>query len=136
MDTELAMNALLMAVWRGKPTDPDMVHSDQGSQLTSKDWRDFLTARRLEPSMSRRENCHDNAVAENFLQLLKRERIKRSTYAIRDDARQDFFDYIKIIVLTIEFKEIVSIDKRTIEIIKKMSARHFFIWRNNFQTST
>ena len=32
IDTELAMNALLMAVWRRKPTDPVMVHSDQGSQ--------------------------------------------------------------------------------------------------------
>ena len=31
-DTELAMNALLMAVWRRKPADPVMVHSDQGSQ--------------------------------------------------------------------------------------------------------
>ena len=35
IDTELAMNALLMAVWRRKPVDPVMVHSDQGSQFTS-----------------------------------------------------------------------------------------------------
>ena len=88
IDTELAMNALLMAVWRRKPADPVMVHADQGSQFSSKDWRDFLTAHRLTPSMSRRGNCHDNAVAESFFQLLKRERIKRTTYATRDDARQ------------------------------------------------
>lgn len=56
------MNALLMAVWRRKPTDPVMVHSDQDSQFTSKDWREFLTEHRLEPSMSRRGNCHDNAL--------------------------------------------------------------------------
>ena len=31
IDTELAMNALLMAVWRRKPADPVMVHPDQGS---------------------------------------------------------------------------------------------------------
>jgi transposase InsO family protein len=37
--------------------------------------------------MSRRGNCHDNAVAESFFQLLKRERIKRKTYATRADAR-------------------------------------------------
>ena len=96
IDTELAMNALLMAVWRRKPVEPVMVHSDQGSQFTSKDWRDFLTAHQLEPSMSRRGNCHDNAVAESFFQLLKRERIKRKTYATRDDARQDIFDYIEM----------------------------------------
>jgi putative transposase len=87
IDTELAMNALLMAVWRRKPVEPVMVHSDPGSQFTSKDWRDFLTAHRLEPSMSRRGNCHDNAVAESFFQLLKRERIKRKTYATKEDAK-------------------------------------------------
>lgn len=46
------------------------------------------------PSMSRRGNCHDNAVAESFSQLLKRERIRRKTYPTRDDARRDLFEYI------------------------------------------
>ena len=46
--------------------------------------------------MSRYGNCHDNAVAESFLQLPKRERIKRKTYATRDEARQDIFDYIEM----------------------------------------
>jgi putative transposase len=46
--------------------------------------------------MSLHGNCHDNAVAESFFQLLKRERIKRKTYATRDDARQDIFDYIEM----------------------------------------
>ena len=45
--------------------------------------------------MSLRGNCHDNAVAESFFQLLKRERIKRKTYTTRDDARQDIFDYMR-----------------------------------------
>ena len=56
----------------------------------------FLKAHNLESSMSRRGNCHDNAVAESFFQLLKRERIKRKIYNSRDDARQDIFDYIEI----------------------------------------
>ena len=43
--------------------------------------------------MNRRGNCHDNAVVENFFQLLKRERIKRKLYSTRDDARSDIFDY-------------------------------------------
>jgi len=38
------------------------------SQFSSHDWRDFLTAHRLRPSMNRRGNCHDNAVAESFFQ--------------------------------------------------------------------
>ena len=45
--------------------------------------------------MSRRGNCHDNAVAESFFQLLKRERIKRHIYASRDNARTDVVDYIE-----------------------------------------
>ncbi len=50
----------------------------------------------LSYSMSRRGNCHDNAVAESFFQLLKRERIKRRIYATRDEARSDVFDYIEM----------------------------------------
>ncbi len=46
--------------------------------------------------MSRRGNCHDNAVAESFFQLLKRERIRRKTYATRNEARPDVFDYIEM----------------------------------------
>jgi len=96
MDRELALNALLMAVWRRQPKQTVMVHSDQGSQFSSYDWRDFLKAHNLEQSMSRRGNCHDNAVAESFFQLLKWERIRRRIYTTRDEARQDIFDYIEM----------------------------------------
>lgn len=77
IDRKLAMNALLMAVWRCQPSNTVMVHSDQGSQFSSYDWRDVLDEHNLQQSMSRRGNCHDNAVAESFFQLLKRERIWR-----------------------------------------------------------
>ncbi len=53
-------------------------------------------AHNLIGSMSRRGNCHDNAVAESFFQLLKRERIKRKIYNSRDEARRDIFDYIEM----------------------------------------
>ncbi|WP_374617286.1 IS3 family transposase [Thauera aminoaromatica] len=96
MTKELALNALLMAVWRRKPTEEVLVHSDQGSQFSSHDWQDFLKSHRLVPSMSRRGNCHDNAVAESFFQLLKRERIKRKIYTDRAQARSDVFDYIEL----------------------------------------
>ena len=45
---------------------------------------------------SRRGNCHDNAVAESFFNLLKRERIRRKVYRSRAEARQDVFDYIEM----------------------------------------
>jgi putative transposase len=93
--TDLVLQALLMAVWRRKPTGKVLVHSDQGSQFTSLEWASFLKYHNLEHSMSRRGNCHDNAVAESFFNLLKRERIRRRTYKTRDDARSDVFDYIE-----------------------------------------
>ena len=47
--------------------------------------------------MSRRGNCHDNAVAESFFQLLKRERIKKRVYTTREQARADIFNYIEML---------------------------------------
>ena len=93
---ELVLDALLMAVWRRKPSTMVTVHSDQGSQYTSHDWQEFLQVHGLQASMSRRGNCHDNAVAESFFQLLKRERIKRHIYSTRDDARTDIVEYIEM----------------------------------------
>jgi len=85
-----------MAVWRRSPEQEVIVHSDQGSQFSSHDWQAFLKSHSLAPSMSRRGNCHDNAVAESFFQLLKRERIKRRIYADRNEAQSDVFDYIEM----------------------------------------
>lgn len=47
-------------------------------------------------SMCRRGNCHDNAVAESFFQLPKRERIRRQIYPTRQGARADVFNYIEM----------------------------------------
>lgn len=96
IDRELALNALLIAVWRRQPKQTVMVHSDQGSQFSSYDWQNFLKAHNLKQSMSRRGNCHDNAVAESFFQLLKRERIRRKVYETREKAKRDIFDYIEM----------------------------------------
>lgn len=96
MTSDLAIDALLMAVWRRKPKHEVMIHSDQGSQYSSSDWRSFLKANNLVASMSRRGNCHDNAVAESFFQLLKRERVRKKIYVTRQDARGDVFDYIEM----------------------------------------
>ena len=93
---DLVLKALLMAVWRRKPKPGLVIHSDQGSQYTGREWQKFIKEHELICSMSRRGNCHDNAVAESFFQLLKRERIKRRIYATRDEARADVFDYIEL----------------------------------------
>lgn len=96
METDLVIKALLMALWRRKPERDLIIHSDQGSQFTSHIWTSFLKAHHLQSSMSRRGNCYDNAAAETFFQLLKRERIKRKIYLSREEARHDIFDYIEL----------------------------------------
>jgi putative transposase len=92
---ELVLDALMMAVWRRKPVQEVIVHSDQGSQYGSDDWKRFCDAKKLLPSMSRRGNCWDNAVAESFFSSLKKERIRKRIYKTRDLARADVFDYIE-----------------------------------------
>ena len=96
MSTDLIMDALLMASWRRRPKQTVLIHSDQGAQYTSREWQHFLKEHNLAPSMSRRGNCHDNAVAESFFSLLKSERIKRRIYKDRETARRDIFDYIEM----------------------------------------
>jgi putative transposase len=96
IDTTLVIDALLMALWRRRPRQTVLVHSDQGCQFTGHDWQAFLRDHGLVSSMSRRGNCHDNAVAESFFQLLKRERVRRQIYPTRQAARSDVFDYIEM----------------------------------------
>ncbi|EOZ1385310.1 MULTISPECIES: IS3 family transposase [Enterobacteriaceae] len=96
LSRELALDALMMAVWRRKPDGEVIVHSDQGSQNGSDDWQRFCRANNLAPSMSRRGNCWDNAVAESFFSSLKKERIRKRIYKTRDLARADIFDYIEV----------------------------------------
>lgn len=93
---ELVLDALLMAVWRRKPKQAVIVHSDQGSQYGSDDWMRFCRDHKLQPSMSRRGNCYDNAAMESFFSSLKKERIRRRIYHTREEARSDIFDYIEV----------------------------------------
>ncbi|HIH9443721.1 TPA: IS3 family transposase, partial [Klebsiella variicola subsp. variicola] len=67
-----------------------------GSQYGSDDWQRFCRANNLAPSMSRRGNCWDNAVAESFFSSLKKERIRKRIYKTRALARADIFDYIEV----------------------------------------
>jgi putative transposase len=94
--SELVLDALLTAVWRRRPKTPVLIHSDQGSQYGSLQWEKFCRDHGLEPSMSRRGNCWDNAVAESFFGSLKKERIRGQIYPTRKLARADVFDYIEV----------------------------------------
>ena len=92
---DIVLDALFMAVSRRRPKETVIVHSDQGTQYGSDDWMRFCQSNGMLPSMSRRGNCWDNAVAESFFSSLKKERIKKRVYKTRDLARADVFDYIE-----------------------------------------
>jgi putative transposase len=91
---ELVLDAVLMAVRRRHPRNT-LVHSVQGTQFGSDAWRRFCLSNHLEPSMSRKGNCWDNAVAESFFSSLKKERIKKRIYKDRAVALADVADYIE-----------------------------------------
>jgi len=90
----LVLDAVLMAVRRRRPKKA-IIHSDQGSQYGSDDWRRFCSTNGLIPSMSRRGNCWDNAVAESFFSSLKKEHIKKKIYKNRSIARASVAEYIE-----------------------------------------
>jgi len=94
MHKELVLDAVMKAIKTRRPKNT-IIHSDQGSQYGSDDWRRFCRSNKLEPSMSRRGNCWDNAVAESFFSSLKKERIKKRIYNNRKIATADVSDYIE-----------------------------------------
>lgn len=96
IDRHLVINALLVVVWTRQPSDTVLVHSDQGSQYGSADYLAFMKANNLEPSMSRRGNCHDNAVAESFFATFKKRVTKKKIYATREDAKREIFNFIEM----------------------------------------
>jgi putative transposase len=91
---ELVLDAVLMAVRARRPRGT-LIHSDQGGQYGSDAWRRFCRSNHLEPSMSRKGNCWDNAVAEAFFGSLKKELIKKQIYKSRDLATTAIADYIE-----------------------------------------
>lgn len=70
------------------------LHSDQGGQYTSQEYFDLTKRYGITPSMSRRGNCYDNAVAKNFFSILKTECIYRQKIATFRQARVLIDDFI------------------------------------------
>jgi putative transposase len=91
---ELVLDAVLMAVRIRRPRGT-LIHSDQGGQYGSDAWRRFCRSNHLEPSMSRKGNCWDNAVAEAFFGSLKKEVVNKQIYKSRDLATTAIADYIE-----------------------------------------
>jgi putative transposase len=95
-NTPLVLNALDMALLRRRPKTEVLHHTDRGSTYGSDEYQAKLFMHGLKPSMSRKGNCYDNAVAESFFSTIKNELIFDKSFVTREDARQEIFEYIEI----------------------------------------
>lgn len=90
----LVLNTIKAAKRKEKVTGELQLHSDQGFQYTSQPYFNLTKSYNITPSMSRRGNPYDNALAENFFSILKTECIYRSKITSFEEARRMIDDYI------------------------------------------
>lgn len=93
---ELPIAAMRMALARRRPSPGCIGHSDQGSVYGSTSYRAVLADAGMFPSMSRRGNCHDNAVAESFFSNLKNELSHGRRFETRAEAMRAIAEYIEL----------------------------------------
>jgi putative transposase len=95
LHTEIALDALTMALERQRPAAGLVHHSDRGIQYAAEAYRQNLASADILPSMSRKGNCWDNAPMESFFHTLKTERVHHRVYDTREQAKRDIFAYIE-----------------------------------------
>jgi transposase InsO family protein len=93
--TELAGEALALAIESRRPGAGLLHHSDRGVQYTSEDYQRLLSQNGIQPSMSGVGQCWDNAVAESFFATFKREEVNGQTYQSLSEARSSVFEWIE-----------------------------------------
>ena len=94
--TELAADALRMALDRRNPAPGLLLHSDRGVQYASDEYQRLMAKHGLTCSMSGVGDCWDNAVMESFFSTLKTELVHQRTYATHDEARASVFEWIEV----------------------------------------
>jgi len=93
---ELVIQAFLQAHGREKPNKGLIVHTDQGSQYTSGNFRSVLKTHGAVHSNSRKGNPYDNAVMESFYRTLKRELVRGANFETPEQAQKEIFQYIEL----------------------------------------
>jgi putative transposase len=96
MSRQLVMDALEMALGRRRPGPGLIHHSDRGVQYACGDFQRLLRRHGMKPSMSRKGDPYDNAVAESFFKTLKVELVYRRRFRTREEARAAIAEYIEV----------------------------------------
>jgi transposase InsO family protein len=94
--TELALDALAMALARRRPGAGLVHHTDRGCQYTAAAYRQALAARGVVASMSRSGDCLDNAMAESFFATLKAELVDAQVWPTRAAAQTAIFEWLEV----------------------------------------
>lgn len=95
MTSDIAVNALKMAVSNRKIEDNIIFHSDQGSQYTSKDFELLLKNLNIKHSYSKKGYPYDNACMESFNSILKKELIYTKPFDTFYNTKLELFDFIE-----------------------------------------
>lgn len=95
MTDDLVIDALDKALMSGSVKPGAIIHSDRGSQYSSRSFRKLLSDKHLRQSMSGRGNCYDNAQAESLWARLKIELLEGGTFPDLETARSETFSYIE-----------------------------------------
>ena len=93
-NVNLVLSTIKEAKKKEKVTTELQLHSDQGFQYTSQAYYRLTQSYGISPSMSRRGNPYDNALAENFFSILKTECIYRTKLQTYEEARLLIGEYI------------------------------------------
>jgi transposase InsO family protein len=96
MRADLVNQALSMALVQRQPAAGLLMHTDRGSQYGADSYRQLLTQYRMQPSMSRKGTCWDNAVAESFFHTFKTELIYLEDFTTHEQAQTAVFEYIEV----------------------------------------
>jgi putative transposase len=95
LKTELPLAALAMALRERKPEPGLIQHTDRGTQYTSLRYQLALEKAGVLPSMGATGSCFDNAAAESFFALLKKELVHRVRFETRRQAVRAISAYIR-----------------------------------------
>ena len=95
MTAELAMKTVKNACLNVKVIEGIILHSDLGTQYTSRIFEDYLSFKGIIHSFSRKGNPYDNACIESFHSVLKKEEINHHKYNDFNTARKAVFEYIE-----------------------------------------
>ena len=94
MDAQLAIDTLEKALKRNPSEKTILLHSDQGSQYTSKAFTEFCERKKIQQSMSKAGCPYDNAAMESFYGTFKAEFSKMHTFETDEQLNRATVDYI------------------------------------------